>query len=49
MGIHRYNENTSSWEQLTNCSVDSVNNQVSCDTDHFSTFGIFGKSVGGGS
>jgi hypothetical protein len=39
--IYRYNEDTSSWQVLENCSVNTTSNIVTCKTKHFSTFGIF--------
>lgn len=40
----------SAWTALSNCSVDTDANTVSCETSHFSTFGVFGdsQSSGGG-
>lgn len=38
--IYRWNE--TSWQALANCSVDEDDNEVTCDTDHFSTFALFG-------
>jgi len=39
--IHRYDG--SSWSELSNCSVDTGANTVSCDTTQFSEFSIFGE------
>ncbi len=39
--IYRYNTDSNSWKVLNNCLVDAENNTISCDTNHFSTFGIF--------
>jgi hypothetical protein len=47
--IHRYNTTTSLWEALSNCSVDTGANTVTCETSNFSTFGIFGDEEGGSS
>lgn len=33
------------WSQLSNCSVDTAANQVSCTTPGFSIFGLFGSST----
>ncbi len=32
------------WNELSNCSIDTLANSVSCETDHFSVFGIFGQA-----
>ncbi|HOX60600.1 MAG TPA: InlB B-repeat-containing protein, partial [Candidatus Magasanikbacteria bacterium] len=32
------------WSPLDNCAVDTVANSVTCDTNHFSTFGLFGQA-----
>ncbi len=42
--IYRYNINNSKWEILENCSVDTINNIVTCETSKFSTFWIFWES-----
>lgn len=44
--IHRHDG--TQWYELENCSVDTVNNEITCKTKNFSTFGIFGASSGGG-
>ncbi|MCF6277055.1 MAG: fibronectin type III domain-containing protein [Candidatus Magasanikbacteria bacterium] len=41
----------SAWSVLDNCSVNTTANTVSCETNHFTTFGVFGSaasSVSGG-
>jgi hypothetical protein len=51
--ISGYGENTlsiyrwdgSSWHSLNNCSIDTTNKIVSCDTLAFSTFILFGEEV----
>jgi hypothetical protein len=42
--IYRYDTVNSVWKVLENCNIDMVSNIVSCDTSHFSTFGIFGEN-----
>ena len=37
-----YRWDNSSWNQLSSCSVDTSHKIVSCTTNHFSVFGIFG-------
>ncbi|HEY1037026.1 MAG TPA: fibronectin type III domain-containing protein [Candidatus Paceibacterota bacterium] len=39
----------SSWNALSNCSVDATAKTVTCFTDHFSTFTLFGTPVSSGS
>lgn len=41
LAIYRWNG--ASWQVLSSCSVDEVENEVTCDTDHFSTFALFGE------
>ncbi|MBT7929424.1 hypothetical protein HN682_05880, partial [Candidatus Peregrinibacteria bacterium] len=41
LGIQRWDD--SSWNNLTGCSVDTPNNEVTCLTSNFSTFGLFGE------
>lgn len=38
-----YRWNGSSWQQLSDCVVDTNAKTVTCSTDHFSTFGLFGE------
>lgn len=38
-----YRWHNSSWQQLSGCTVDVVEKTVTCSTDHFSTFGLFGE------
>ncbi len=33
------------WTELSNCSVDRSAKSVTCETDHFSTFAIFGQAT----
>ncbi len=40
-----YRNDSGVWTQLTNCSINTTAHTVTCDTDHFSTFSIFGQSV----
>lgn len=40
--IHRYD--SSSWSELSSCSVDTSANTISCTTTQFSDFGIFGDT-----
>jgi len=47
LSIYRYNTTTSSWEELNNCSIDTVNKTVTCETMWFSTFGIFWEKIWG--
>lgn len=35
----------SSWNALSDCTVDTTANTVSCTTTHFSTFGLFGEAA----
>jgi hypothetical protein len=39
--IYRYDG--SNWNALNNCVVDQVNNQVTCETNNFSDFALFGE------
>jgi len=39
--IFRYDTGLDSWEILSECSVNLAWNNVTCKTDHFSTFGVF--------
>lgn len=41
--IYRYDG--SSWHALTNCSVDTIANTVTCDTQNFSDFTLFGDGI----
>lgn len=38
-----YRHDGSSWVALTDCVVDSATRSVTCTTDHFSLFGLFGQ------
>ncbi|MCK5021055.1 MAG: VCBS repeat-containing protein, partial [Candidatus Peribacteraceae bacterium] len=40
-----YRWDGSSWNQLSNCAVDTTANTVTCTTTNFSTFGLFGSAV----
>jgi hypothetical protein len=42
-GLKIYRWNGTAWVQLSNCSVDTVANKVSCQTSNFSDFGLFGQ------
>lgn len=35
----------SAWQALSDCSVDEAENEVTCATDHFSTFALFGSEA----
>jgi len=37
--------NGTAWEDLTNCTKDTVNKKVTCDTTHFSVFSLTGQSA----
>jgi hypothetical protein len=41
--IYRYNG--TEWRPLSNCVVDTGANTVTCETDHFSKFGLFGDTI----
>lgn len=41
--IYRWNGST--WNALSDCSVDITNKTVTCTTDHFSTFTLFGQAT----
>lgn len=40
--IYRYS--SGSWSALSDCSVNTATNTITCTTTHFSTFGLFGSS-----
>lgn len=40
--IYRYDG--FAWEELSNCSVNTSANTITCTTDHFSVFGLFGDA-----
>lgn len=42
--IFYYNERAG-WEPLDNCTVDTNAHTVTCETKHFSTFGVFGETI----
>lgn len=42
-GLKIYRWDSTEWIQLSNCSVDTVENKVSCQTSNFSDFGLFGQ------
>lgn len=44
--IYRWNGST--WNQLTDCTVNTSANTVTCSTEHFSVFGLFGQASSGG-
>ncbi len=37
--------NDTSWEALNSCTINSVANNITCTTDHFTTFGVFGSAA----
>lgn len=41
LGAYRYGSGSTAWEELT-CSQDASANTLTCDTTHFSSFGLFG-------
>lgn len=43
--IYRWNEDLEEWVALANCVVDKSAKTVTCDTDHFSTFSLFGNPI----
>lgn len=40
-----YRWHSSAWNQLSDCVVDTDAKTVTCSTDHFSTFGLFGEGA----
>ena len=44
-----YSWDGASWQALSDCSVDTTSNTITCSTTHFSTFGLFGQSSNGSS
>jgi hypothetical protein len=40
-----YNHDGNRWSQLSDCQVDVVANIVTCTTNHFSVFGLFGQDA----
>ena len=42
--IYRYDVITASWVALTACVVNTTENTITCETDHFSTFWVFWSS-----
>ncbi|MEI8338030.1 MAG: hypothetical protein WCF92_02675, partial [bacterium] len=42
--IQRYDEGTG-WTELSNCSLDTTAHTVTCSTDHFSVFSLFGFKI----
>ena len=40
-----YRWDGSAWTQLSNCSVNTSIKTVTCETSHFSTFGLFGQQM----
>jgi hypothetical protein len=40
-----YSHNGSTWSVLTNCVVNAVSDIVTCSTNHFSVFALFGTSI----
>lgn len=46
LAIYRWNG--SSWIKLSNCSVNTESDVITCETSHFSTFTILGEETGSG-
>jgi len=42
--IYRW-DSGNGWQELQNCEIDTVKQEVSCWTSHFSTFGLFGTAL----
>ncbi len=42
LNIKRFNTAINQWEDLSNCGIDSTAHTVTCETSHFSDFGLFG-------
>ena len=40
--IYRYNRYSGEWKELQDCDTDTANNTIKCETQKFSTFGLFG-------
>ncbi len=45
--IYRYSDGA--WTALSNCIVNTAANSITCETSHFSTFGLFGSAASSGS
>lgn len=43
-----YHYHNGAWEALDSCNVNRDSNTISCTTESFSVFGIFGRALGGG-
>lgn len=43
LSIYRWNG--SAWQALSGCSVNEAENEITCSTDHFSTFALFGTET----
>lgn len=41
--VYRYNTLDNAWESLDNCIIDTDSKMVTCETDNFSTFALFGS------
>lgn len=46
LAIYRYDTDDNSWKELENCEVNTSNTTIICETSSFSTFWIFGSTVG---
>lgn len=44
-----YHYHNSSWQKLENCTTDTAANTISCTSNSFSIFGLFGQPVSSGS
>jgi len=40
-----FSSDGTAWTGLTGCVVDATTNTVTCDTDHFSSYGLFGTPI----
>jgi hypothetical protein len=43
LGLRIFHHDGSSWSELSNCTVNTVTNKVTCTTTSFSVFGLFGE------
>lgn len=43
--IYRIEDGEEDWVELSNCSVDTADKEVSCQTENFSTFSLFGQEA----
>lgn len=44
LAIYRWDDGTG-WTKLNDCTVDTTANMVTCTTNHFSTFALYGESI----